>query len=322
MTAKTPEPFPTLKDLPLDAIRTDGGTQPRVRIDPAVVHEYAERMKAGDRFPPVTVYFDGTDHWLSDGFHRLDAAREAGLRTVQAEVWEGTRDDAFWMSLGANQTHGLRRSNEDKVRAVKAALAARPDLSDSAIAEHVGVSHTMVAKYRAEARATCNGCKSTALAGSKTAIRTGRDGRTINTAGIGKPRSGPTREPAEDADAPPDPDDIPMGPVGAIDKTGRPIEGQVAEAFARRQEIQDLMTAVSKVKTAVLKAVEAKDPLFADLNPSRFEAEANSLHHQLRSAMPYAACPYCRAAGCKACHGRGWVGEFVYERAPRELKAS
>ena len=322
MTAKTPEPFPTLKDLPLDAIRTDGGTQPRERIDADVVHEYAERMREGDRFPRVSVYFDGTDHWLSDGCHRVKAAREAGLATIQAEVWEGTRDDAFWMSLGANKDHGLRRTNEDKARAVKAALAAKPQLSDAAIADHVGVSDRMVAKYRAE----------TTPKVSESAERVGRDGRRINTANIGKAKAVPAAGP------PLDPDDIPLdlpsktkggdpAPSDApaaeaiTDRLGHPIEGKVAEAFSRRHEIQALMLAVSKVKSVVLKAIEAKDLLYADVNPSRFEAECNNAYHQLKAALPYAACPYCRAAGCKACHGRGWVNEGVYERARKELKA-
>jgi len=322
MAAKTPEPFPTLKDLPLDAIRLDGGTQPREKIDADVVHEYAERMREGDRFPRVSVYFDGTDHWLSDGFHRVKAAREAGLATIQAEVWEGTRDDAFWMSLGANKDHGLRRSNDDKARAVKAALAAKPRLSDAAIADHVGVSDRMVAKYRAEMTPKV----------SESAERVGRDGRRINTANIGKAKAVPA------ADPPLDPDDIPLDlpskPKGGdpassgapaaeaiTDRLGHPIEGKVAEAFSRRHEIQALMLAVSKVKSVVLKAIEAKDLLYADVNPSRFEAECNNAYHQLKAALPYAACPYCRAAGCKACHGRGWVNEGVYERAPKELKA-
>jgi hypothetical protein len=320
MTAKTPEPFPTLKDLPLDSIRMDGGTQPRVRIDEEIVREYAERMEAGDHFPPVQVYFDGTDHWLSDGFHRVRAAREAEKPTIQAEVWEGTRDDAFWMSLGANKDHGLRRSNEDKVSAVQGALRLRPDLSNRQIADHVGVCEAMVRKYRAE----------TGAHGAHLTTHIGRDGKQYP--------STPVREPSG---APPDPDDIPLdlparpetaaaastaGPPsaaqGVTDELGHPVEGAVADAFRRRQEIQDLMTTVSKVKTTVLKAIEAKDLLFADINPSRFEAECNSVYHQLKAAMPYAACPYCRAAGCKVCLGRGWVSEGVYERAPKELKAS
>jgi len=323
MTAKTPEPFPTTKDLPLDAIRLDGGTQPRVKIDPETVRDYAERMQEGDHFPPVQVYFDGTDHWLSDGFHRVRAAQEVGFKTIQAEVWEGTRDDAFWMSLGANRDHGLRRTNEDKARAVKAALAAKPNLSDRAIADHVGVHFNTVAKHRVElGGATITNCDS----------RTGRDGRTISTINIGKTKAD---SPAEA----PDPDDIPMdllqgpadarapapaGPAGGsevlTDETGRPVEGAVADAFRRRQEIQALMLAVSKVKSTVLKAIETQDPLFADVLASRFQADCGNVYRQLKAALPYAACPYCRAAGCKACHGRGWVGELAWNAAPREMK--
>jgi len=270
----------------------------------------------------VQVYFDGTDHWLSDGFHRVKAAAEAGQTTIQAEVWEGTRDDAFWMSLAANKDHGLRRSNDDKARAVKAALAAKPRLSDGAIAEHVGVSDRMVAKHRAKMTPKI----------SESAERTGRDGRTINTANIGK-TAGAKAKPA----APPNPDDIPLDipgtPQGAApasgavpaagavtDRVGRPVEGKVAEAFRRRHEMQALVLAVMKVKSAVLKAVEAKDPLYTDILPSRFQADCGNVIRQLKAAMPHAACPYCRAAGCKACHGRGWVGELAWNAAPKELK--
>ena len=317
-TTKTPEPFPALKDLPLDAIRLDGGTQPRAAIDAETVREYAERMKAGDHFPPVQVYFDGTDHWLSDGFHRVKAAAEAGQTTIQADVWEGTRDDAFWMSLAANRTHGLPRSHVDKERAVKAALAARPKLSDRAIADHLGVSPSTVAKYRP-----------TVQIGQSTE-RTGKDGRTINTANIGK-AAGAKSEPA----APPDPDDIPLdmpgtpqgtavasdaAPEAVTDRVGHAVEGKVAEAFRRRHEMQALVLAVMKVKSAVLKAVEAKDSLYTDILPARFQADCGNVIRQLKAAMPHAACPYCRAAGCKACHGRGWVGELAWNAAPKELK--
>ena len=323
-TTKTPEPFPTLKNLPLDAIRLDGGTQPRAAIDAETVREYAERMKAGDHFPPVQVYFDGTDHWLSDGFHRVKAAAEAGQTTIQAEVWEGTRDDAFWMSLGANKDHGLRRTNDDKARAVKAALAAKPRLSDRAIADHVGVDHETVRKYRAVAASTGEIRQS--------AERTGKDGRTINTANIGK-AAGATAEPS----APPDPDDIPLDMPGTpqgtavasgaassaeavTDRVGHAVEGKVADAFRRRHEMQALVLAVMKVKSAVLKAVEAKDSLYTDILPARFQADCGNVIRQLKAAMPHAACPYCRAAGCKACHGRGWVGELAWNAAPKELK--
>jgi len=118
----------------------------------------------------VTVWYDGTDYWPSDGFHRIKAAEAAGQKVIEAQVHQGTQADARWASLAANQTHGLRRSNADKERAVRLALAARPDMSDRAIAEHVGVDHKMVGKYRAEKAATGEVPQSTK--------RTGRDGRT------------------------------------------------------------------------------------------------------------------------------------------------
>jgi hypothetical protein len=284
-------------------------------------------MKAGDHFPPVQVYFDGQDHWLSDGFHRVHATRGAERPTIQAEVWEGTRDDALWMSLGANKDHGLRRTNEDKARAVKAALAARPKLSDRAIADHVGVDHETVRKYRAAAVSTGEIRQS--------AERTGKDGRTINTANIGKT---PGATPAPASDPPPDPDDIPLdlpgapadtvpasqGPPAAevvTDQVGHAVEGKVAEAFRRRHEMQALVLAVMKVRSAVLKAIEAKDTLYTDILPTQFQADCGNAIRQLKAAMPHAACPYCRAAGCKACHGRGWIGELAWNAAPRELKS-
>ncbi len=44
----------------------------------------------------------------------------------------------------------MRRTNDDKVRAIKAALRHSPQRSSNDIARHVGVSHAMVVKYRAE----------------------------------------------------------------------------------------------------------------------------------------------------------------------------
>ena len=38
----------------------------------------------------MTVFYDGTDNWLSDGFHRLYAARNAGFDEIDADVRQGT----------------------------------------------------------------------------------------------------------------------------------------------------------------------------------------------------------------------------------------
>ena len=169
------------KQLKLGQLRLDGGTQPRSKLDYEVMDAYAEAYATGAKLPPVVVYFDGKDYWLADGFHRWWASRKAERKTILCEIREGTQQDAQWYSYAANKTHGLHRSNPDKQAAVKAAFL-HPNgakLSDGQIAEHVGVSDFMVRKYRAELTPII----------SESSTRTGRDGRTINTANIGKTKA-------------------------------------------------------------------------------------------------------------------------------------
>lgn len=136
--------------LELSKIRIDGGTQPRAQLDFFIVDDYADAMATGAQFPPVEVVYDGSNYWLVDGFHRLNAARQLGLADIAATVTPGTLQDAQWQSYGVNQTHGLRRTNDDKRRAVEAALKhpKAQQLSDNQIASHCGVSQPFVSKLR------------------------------------------------------------------------------------------------------------------------------------------------------------------------------
>lgn len=168
MDDSTPSPQ-NLQKLQIEKIRLDGGTQPRAEINQAVVEEYADLYRAGVSMPPIEVFFDGVDYWLADGFHRWNAAQNAGLSTIEANVRPGTRDEARWFALSANQTHGLRRSSEDKERAVKSALKHPKGMgmSDSQIGEYLGISDKTVAKYRREMESTSEIPKSTAGAASR-----------------------------------------------------------------------------------------------------------------------------------------------------------
>ena len=71
---------------------------------------------------PVVVFHDGVDHWLADGFHRYHASRRIEALESVAEVRTGTRRDAVLYSVGANASHGQRRTNADKRRAVMTLL--------------------------------------------------------------------------------------------------------------------------------------------------------------------------------------------------------
>lgn len=134
----------------LSDIRIDGGTQSRASIDQQAVADYADAMAAGDKFPPVIVYFDGSTYWLADGFHRYQAYARAKIEAVPADVRQGTQRDAILFSVSANASHGLRRSNDDKRRAVQTLLSDKEwaKWSDREIARRCAVHHDLVGKLR------------------------------------------------------------------------------------------------------------------------------------------------------------------------------
>lgn len=132
--------------IDMTKIRTDGGTQSRAAINDDTVAEYAEALEGGAEFPPVTVYHDGTDYWLADGFHRVAAYRAAGRAEIPADVRQGDRRAAVLHSCGANASHGLRRTNADKRRAVMVLLedAEWSGKSENWMAATCRVSRTLV----------------------------------------------------------------------------------------------------------------------------------------------------------------------------------
>jgi hypothetical protein len=148
-------------NLALDKLRLDGGTQPREAIDPVVVSDYAESMRAGVQFPPIIVFYDGAVYWLADGFHRVKAALLAGLTDFPADVYQGAQREAILYSVGANATHGLRRSNADKRRAVLALLndPEWSQLSDREIARRCNVSQPFVSGLRSDNVITLTACE-------------------------------------------------------------------------------------------------------------------------------------------------------------------
>ena len=125
-------------ELRLSSIKFDADCQSRVSLDEETVAEYAYLLKEGAAFPPVVVFFDGSDYWLADGFHRYAAwkglARERGdeaTAEMPADIHQGTRVDAVRHSLSANAVHGKRREPGDYIKgytiAVRCGLCAAHD---------------------------------------------------------------------------------------------------------------------------------------------------------------------------------------------------
>lgn len=168
------------RTLPIEQIRIDGELQTRIETDDAAIDDYAHQYREGEHLPPIEVFFDGTDHWLVDGFHRILASQKAGLTEILADIRPGTFREALLYSAAVNARHGVKRSNWDKRNAVFTLLKDDEwsQWSDRQIARHCVVDNAFVSKLR----------KELSVDGQQIAERLAQRGGTtyaINTTNIG-----------------------------------------------------------------------------------------------------------------------------------------
>ncbi len=168
--------------MPISQIKIDSQIQSRENINQETVAEYAQQLKEGIDFPPVTVFFDGEIYWLADGFHRIAAAILADLQEFPAEIKHGSKRDAILFSVGSNASHGLRRTNADKRKAVLKLLMDEEwgKWSNREIARQCGVSLDLVNRLRDELSERIG-----QIDGQRKVQRNGKT-YTINTGNIGK----------------------------------------------------------------------------------------------------------------------------------------
>lgn len=160
---------PELKSVKISMVRLDGGTQVRVKIDPETVQEYKTRQLEGDKLPPVKLFFDGSDYWPADGFHRILATVENNFLDIGAEVYKGSKLAALQVALGSNHDHGLPLTIFDKNNIVEMALKNFPNESSRALEKMTKLSHTFIDKIRSKTESGGN------VATSK---RVGADGKS------------------------------------------------------------------------------------------------------------------------------------------------
>lgn len=113
------------KQIAIEKIHVDDASRPRAKVDEETVAEYAESMRNRVRFPPIVVFAAAGKggYFLGDGRHRIEAAKKTGKNVIDAEIRPGGKREAILYAVGANNEHGLRRSNADKRKAVELLLA-------------------------------------------------------------------------------------------------------------------------------------------------------------------------------------------------------
>ncbi len=93
----------------------DPGLQLRAKPhDPKYIDDLVDAVLAGKLKEPISAFKDTEGLLrLADGHARVAATKKAGKDSIRARVYAGGHHDAFVCALGANATHGARRTRED-----------------------------------------------------------------------------------------------------------------------------------------------------------------------------------------------------------------
>lgn len=298
-----------MQTLRLDQLRIDGGTQLRVKIDLDHVAELKAAWNKLEDLPPFVAFHDGAAYWIADGFHRFHAATGKWMR-VSVDVRQGTQRDAILYACGANQTHGLKRSNADKRKAVKTLLDDQEwsKKSDRWIAEASGVSHTFVAEMRPQV-ATVATCESKTV--EKTDVsekREGRDGKKQSATKPNKPKAAPVEidEPEPSKPKISGGTSFDVEEIEAHGKT-RHVDWPkgVAEALDSGEEVfAKLIGQLGRIEGEVKRLLDSKPG--GHLTQTDVEQCLANAKASLKTCRPVCPCPMCKGQGCASCKKAGW----------------
>lgn len=307
------------EEILITKLRTDCGTQMRAKIDPATVTRYAEDVAS---LPPITVFHDGTEYYVADGFHRVAAHKEANCKVITCDVRPGTLRDAVLFACGANREHGLPRSNDDKRRAVEVLLrdeewGAR---SDKWIAEQAKVSNHLVSGVRNELFPK----KKTACQLGEFQVDTVSTESRVVESRDGKPRSVPERpakkitggvtfnvdeftDETPEQPATPDVSTEEPEPVDGVAKDGRPIPARLVPAFDCVKRLRGMVMRIGALKTECEELTQLPVAPYFDRDDTRRCLEQAAIH--LKNATPTLPCPRCKSneKSCSLCKGTGFI---------------
>lgn len=141
----------TTREVRLEELGIDGDTQFREeQLNMAQVKNLMSLMEDDIELDPIEARFDGTTYWVSNGFHRIEAATRLQLETIKVNYKPGTLEDAQVDAMAANKSNGLPRSNETRRNQIMAAFKHEEtkEWSNSRIAKHIGVAVSTVSAMR------------------------------------------------------------------------------------------------------------------------------------------------------------------------------
>ena len=324
------------QSISIDAIVIDAGTQLRANTIDSVVAEYQSMCESNkSTWPfdsPLVVFSIGDNQFiLADGFHRYMGACAAGRASVKCEVHKGSTRDAIQYALSANARHGLRRSNEDKRKAVETALADTEwsKLSSRAVADLCGVSNDFVSKIRKELdtkksdkMSSDDSAESASAANRSTSRSASHESANSNDlASTDKSCEESTAESdseLQDSTA----EDTPKCHSASIvkDSLERDVPEQLRDAYSVANEITAAIRDLDAVKKKI-KAITAKVG-GSYVSESTVLIALKDCRAELKLGSYWTACPRCNGDGCGKCNSTGFLplsGKSSLSNQDREM---
>jgi ParB-like chromosome segregation protein Spo0J len=161
----------TVCEIPLGSVAVDPDLQQRTE---GVDQDYVRDLEAvPDHWPPVKVVKRDDRYLLVDGFHRLTAAKNLGLKEIQAEVLQVQDDeDLHALAFRLNASHGQPLTLADRRAFAARLLETHPELSNREVSRQSGLAQATVSKIREELESD--------VRIAETSTRIGRDGRSYS----------------------------------------------------------------------------------------------------------------------------------------------
>lgn len=294
-----------MQKIKVELIKIDGGTQRR-NLDTAVSDHYVELMKAGTVFPAIELVHDGKYFYVWDGFHRLSAAKMLDLDTIGANVQNGSKEDAVWLSYSANTTHGLPRKPGEVKQSIEEILA-NPKWScktDKEIAEHINCGLQTVRNTRADK--------------NKPIQKVDNDTQSIIS--VKSNPELPKGKIVEDEEIPANNSNVQC----IEDEIGNILPEPLAEYWLENRTLRKYINILNEIKRDFDGLMSVKDQKIRLINWNSFNADWQNLKSDINSLLFYALCPYCQHNGadknCNACKGTNFVNKMAYDSAPSEWK--
>lgn len=307
--------MPEVQRIKLADLDLKRSFQARVKgLDKSHVEEMREAYANKVELPrPVAWRMPDGSYRLAEGFHRVEGAMQAGVKSLNFTVLAGSESEYRIHAACSNQGHGLKRTNADKRHAVEVLLKELPNESDRSIAERAGVSHTFVAEMRPKTDEEKDDIQTPALATVATPKIENVEKQGVSENQVPKNcESDDHEKPTQKA-----PENTPE-PVSQPEPADKDSGTGVQTEFIK--QVEAVCRELDRLKATVEGWKEHKEA-YAIHFPTIVEGIARIRTDLWGSRLSH-DCPYCEkkpADDCKACRGTRKVIKFVHTQGARSM---